>query len=201
MRGDGDHPVVMQVTYPKGEISKTFNSWFRAEAGMSNGKAGCLQYAVRFEPGFDFVKGGKLPGLFGGDAPSGGKKVTGYNGFTTRYMWRRNGVGELYGYFVNKHEPKFGESVRRRSFRFWPGTWTLLEQEVIMNDPDKANGILRVWVDGEQFIAADDIACRATKSIGVSGLYFSTFFGGGDLSWAPDKDEYVQFADFRLYAQ
>ena len=46
VRGDGDHPVVMQVTYPKGEISKTFNSWFRAEAGMSNGKAGCLQSRI-----------------------------------------------------------------------------------------------------------------------------------------------------------
>jgi hypothetical protein len=30
------------------------------------------------------------------------------------------------------------------------------------------------------------------------GFYFSTFFGGGDLSWAPEKDQYVQFDDFVL---
>jgi hypothetical protein len=50
-----------------------------------------LSYYVRFSENFDFVKGGKLPGLFGGVGNSGGEIPDGTDGFSTRFMWRRNG--------------------------------------------------------------------------------------------------------------
>ena len=37
-----------------------------------------LSYRVKFRSGFDFVRGGKLPGLAGGSAPSGNAPPTGY---------------------------------------------------------------------------------------------------------------------------
>jgi hypothetical protein len=49
-----------------------------------------MSYWVKFENGFDFVKGGKLPGLGGStDFPYGSK------GFTTRLMWREGGKLEF----------------------------------------------------------------------------------------------------------
>ena len=58
-----------------------------------------LSYEVAFDFGFDWVKGGKLPGLRGGPDPnncSGGNQTTttGTNCFSSRVMWRMNGAGE-----------------------------------------------------------------------------------------------------------
>jgi len=54
-----------------------------------------LTYSVFFPVDFDFVLGGKLPGLYGGRAGcSGGDEAL--DCFSTRLMWRKNGLGELY---------------------------------------------------------------------------------------------------------
>lgn len=49
-----------------------------------------LEYEVYFPADFDFVKGGKMPGLFGGSVYSGCNLPDGTNGFSTRYMWGEN---------------------------------------------------------------------------------------------------------------
>ena len=56
-----------------------------------------LGYSIFFEDGFEFNKGGKLPGLRGGPEPdgcSGGSAANGSNCFSTRLMWRKQGEGE-----------------------------------------------------------------------------------------------------------
>jgi hypothetical protein len=56
-----------------------------------------VSYEVAFDSGFDWVKGGKLPGLRGGPDPdhcSGGVQANGTNCFSSRLMWRPNGAGE-----------------------------------------------------------------------------------------------------------
>ena len=61
-----------------------------------------LSYEMAFEEGFDWVKGGKLPGLRGGlnsTGCSGGKLASGMDCFSARLMWRRNGNGESKGLF------------------------------------------------------------------------------------------------------
>jgi len=55
-----------------------------------------LSYSVRFQPGFRFAKGGKLPGLFGGDAGSGaGMRRPG----SPRGFMCGPAGGEVYAYF------------------------------------------------------------------------------------------------------
>ena len=39
---------------------------------------------------------------------------------------------------------------------------------------------------------------RTTPSLRIEGLFFSTFFGGGDASWATPRDQYADFAGFEL---
>jgi hypothetical protein len=54
-----------------------------------------LEYSVYFPVDFDFVQGGKLPGIYGGhESCSGGDDAL--DCFSTRMMWRRDGMGELY---------------------------------------------------------------------------------------------------------
>jgi hypothetical protein len=56
-----------------------------------------LSYEIAFEAGFDWVKGGKLPGLRGGlnsTGCSGGNQANGQDCFSFRVMWRENGSGE-----------------------------------------------------------------------------------------------------------
>ncbi|KAF9435341.1 hypothetical protein BGZ76_006472 [Entomortierella beljakovae] len=61
-----------------------------------------LEYQLYFEPGFDWVQGGKLPGILLGSESgcnagcSGGG--TAESCFSTRLMWRAEGKGELYLY-------------------------------------------------------------------------------------------------------
>lgn len=43
---------------------------------------------MRFGPNFDWVRGGKLPGLCGARCHTGCKEVSGLDGFSSRQMWR-----------------------------------------------------------------------------------------------------------------
>ena len=53
-----------------------------------------LEYKVKFRSGFDFVRGGKLPGMAGGSAPSGSAPADGVRGWSGRLMWRTDFQGE-----------------------------------------------------------------------------------------------------------
>lgn len=56
-----------------------------------------LKYDVSFDYNFDFVKGGKLPGVFYGSEErdcSGGNLSDDAECFSVRMMWRENGMGE-----------------------------------------------------------------------------------------------------------
>ena len=50
--------------------------------------AACACCRMRFGENFDWVRGGKLPGLCGGECQTGCKEVTGLDGFSSRQMWR-----------------------------------------------------------------------------------------------------------------
>lgn len=195
----------LRIDYPKGTSSPSDQEeggagFFATIPGLSGAERACLTYKVRFPKGFDFVKGGKLPGLYGGDAPSGGDEVTG-DGYSMRFMWRRHGKGELYEYVVNKDKNNhYGESVGRGLWHFSTGQWVTVEQEIVLNDPHRDNGIARVWIDGRPILEQRGIVYRKQPTVYADGLMFSTFFGGHGKGWRTPKDQHVDFADFRFYA-
>lgn len=197
--------TALRVTYPEdtsspGDTEVGGAGFYSAPPALQGRDHACLSYRVRFESGFDFVKGGKLPGLYGGEAPSGGDEVTGENGFSMRYMWREHGAGELYEYVVNKDDDDYGESVGRGQWYFPSGQWVQLEQEVILNDPGQSNGVVRVWVDGQPVLEQQGLVYRTSDSVHIDGLMFSTFFGGHGEEWRTPRDQHADFADFRIHA-
>jgi hypothetical protein len=91
---------------------------------------------------------------------------------------------------------KFGTSLGRGSFHFTPGKWHCLEQELNLNTPGQADGLVRVWLDSEAVFEQQQLLFRSVGQLRIEGVFFSTFFGGGDASWAPPRDTHADFAAF-----
>lgn len=167
-------------------------------------KAAELRYTLRFGPDFDFVKGGKLPGLCGGpENVSGGRPADGANGFSARLMWRKDGRGEAYVYHKNQPE-KYGESFAfPEDFRFPPGVPVQVRLAVVMNTGGLRDGILRVWTtlpgQGERLmVERKDMEWRSAETFSVDSLYFETFHGGNDATWAPTRACYAEFTGLEV---
>jgi hypothetical protein len=164
-----------------------------------------LRYTVRFSKDFDWVKGGKLPGLSGGpDNVSGGRPATGQNGFSARLMWRREGRGEAYVYHVGQPE-QYGESFSfPNDFRFPTETDIQIRIRVEMNEPNKKNGKLRVWAKTgpdapeHSLVHRTDLQWRTVPSFGVDSVYFESFHGGSDGTWAPTRPCCADFGSIRV---
>jgi len=99
---------VLRVTYPEGSFSHDtggaqFYSLWNTTDGSSF-RTMMVSYELAFDSNFDWVKGGKLPGLRGGlnsTGCSGGNQADGLSCFSTRLMWRREGAGE--GMYAKPH--------------------------------------------------------------------------------------------------
>lgn len=166
-----------------------------------------LRYTVRFSKDFDWVKGGKLPGLCGGpDNVSGGRPANGTNGFSARLMWRADGRGEAYVYHKNQRS-NYGDSFSfPADFRFPTGTPVHVRLRVSMNDPGKKNGKLYVWIktgDAESaqeklLVSRTDLEWRTVDAFAVDALYFESFHGGSDSSWAPTRACSAEFGEISV---
>jgi len=198
------------------------NFYSNTGLNLSNAREVTSSYSVMFSEDFDFNKGGKLPGLYGGDDPSidigcsGGRRDK--RCFSVRYMWRTNGQGELYTYLPQPSMgPEFkgneqlcnvppysicsddaGASVGRGSWTFTPGKWTVLSQRVKLNDAGAQNGELEVIVDGQTMFNLNGVAFRDSDNGRFDGYIFQSFFGGHDPSWASPKNQDVYFKDLSI---
>ncbi|MBD2104721.1 polysaccharide lyase [Leptolyngbya sp. FACHB-261] len=203
----GRFSKILRVSYPANSASPTVTrasgapvggAQFYADLGLPPRDSLYLRYYVKFASNFSFVKGGKLPGLFGGRVNNGRKIPDGTNGFSTRFMWRRQGDGEVYAYLPTSEER--GSSLGRGNWRFQPNRWYRLEQAVVLNKPNVKDGVIRVWVDGKLVLSENDLLFRTTSDLKIEGIFFSTFFGGNDRTWATPSSTYADFADFAVSA-
>jgi hypothetical protein len=202
----GRFPTFLRVHYPAGSASPTVSRADHAPVGgaqiylyrdgVAPTDGADLRYFVRFPAGFDFVKGGKLPGLFGGRVNNGRHIPDGTNGLSTRYMWRAGGHGEVYAYLPTSKE--HGTSLGRGNWSFTPDAWHEIEQRVRLNHPGSADGEVQVWFDGKQVLDQRGLEFRTVPDLQIEGLFFSTFFGGSDASWASTASTHVDFAGFDL---
>lgn len=183
-----------QATYPKGSINPTatipggFGFYLSGEQSFTSKLKGSapkevvMSYRLMLEKGFQFQKGGKLPGIFGGDGDlsygcSGGRKEGRCQCFSIRVMWRANGQGELYTYLpptdandaiLAKIPPQsirntdYGYSIGRGAFNFnnAVGKWMTFALRVRLNTPGKKDGELELWVDGKSVIKAGGLVLR-----------------------------------------
>ncbi|WP_433277532.1 polysaccharide lyase [Pseudonocardia xinjiangensis] len=200
---DAPGGILLRVSYPAGSASRAAGgpdggtqAYLRLPDTSTATDTLDLRYQLRFSPDFDFVKGGKLPGLYGGTVTSGQHIPDGTNGFSTRYMWRTDGAGEVYAYLPTSQQ--HGTSLGRGCWTFTPGRWTQLHQRITLNTPGLANGRITVWQDDRLVLDHPGLEFRTTPDLRIDGLFFSTFFGGDDSSWASPTDQHADFADFAV---
>lgn len=190
---------VLRVKYPKDGVGPR-QSGGQFDYPLPPAQEYTLSYRLYFEEGFEFVLGGKLPGLTsGGEKFTGGVHPTKGQGFSARYMWRKEGQAVVYLYSVDNKGP-WGEDIALEGIKFESGRWYELKQRIKLNDPDAKNAELQVWVDGTMVLNKRDFRLRIGEQGKIDSLYFSTFFGGSRPNWAPSKDVYVRFDDFRVFS-
>lgn len=190
----------LRVLYPRGSFgADTGGAGWRY--GFGRHEQAELRYQVRFDEAFEFVKGGKLPGLCGGPKTiTGGDPVNGRDGFSARLMWRKDGRAQAYVYHM--HQPgKYGDEFDfPADFRFVPGKAVMLRLAVTMNAPGQRDGTLRVWADEKLMVEKTNLQWRQGTDYGVDSILFNTFHGGGDASWAPAHDVWAEFSGFEVRA-
>lgn len=153
-----------------------------------------VSYRVRFREGFDFVRGGKLPGLLGGEGNTGGDTPDGTDGWSGRMMWHTGGGAIQYVYHADQ-PGQYGEGVSwGRTFP--TNEWVTVEHHVVINTPGTANGVIEGWYNGEQAFSRSNFLFRTVDTFSIDGFYFSTFFGGSSAAYAATADEYADFDDF-----
>ena len=147
----------LQVSYVKNKVGpEEGGAAWRMKLGQSFDEI-FIQYKVKFPIGFNFVLGGKLPGIGGGSLPAGGK-IADESGFTARVMWRGEENGKKgrivqYVYYIDKNpKNKWGQDMQwknnERNLYFEPGKWHTLKTRITMNTPDKKDGVIQSWLDG-----------------------------------------------------
>lgn len=208
---------VLEVTYPQASFSpdnsgaQFYSLWNTSDGSVFQSMM--LTYEVAFDSGFNWVKGGKVPGLRGGsvvDGCDGGNKPNGTDCFSARGMWRKNGAGEVYAYIPTPNglckendiicNDDYGISLNRGSFSFAGGQWnriTLLVQ--LNNPPNIANGNLMMFYNDIQAIVQQNLQFRSSTSVNAGGLFFSTFFGGSDSSWATPQTAHSYYRNIELW--
>jgi hypothetical protein len=183
-----------------------------------------FKYSVFFPDDFDFVKGGKLPGLGlgpGDDAATGSdwQKDLG----SVRVMWREHGQGIAYLYlpteisrkgtrdgtitvqgkeFQDAAEGSLGKHAgidlffkNQDGLRFKKGAWNDVEIELKLNAPSNSDGYLRLTVN-DKTRDVHDILFRKSDDIHINLALVMFFFGGSTKEWSAKKTETVSFKNF-----
>lgn len=169
----------------------------------------CLTYDIKFDSGFDWSLGGKLPGLEGvapGVAPAkptgGGQTADGWSG---RAMWlgpkayrwagpTNQGVSYMYH---PGQDGTYGDNVRWNK-PFVAGQWHTVKQCYKMNTVGQQNGVLTAWFDGTQVVNDTAFQYRTRADVRITHMIFCVFRGGGDLTWAGSRDGYVDIDNVKI---
>jgi hypothetical protein len=172
-----------------------------------------LRYRVYFPVGFDFQKGGKLPGLSGlsPGQPAGSTSAGGTydeSSFSARIMWKQRvegtGGGVISYMYVKQAD---GQSISDDTGRFigisprWTwgaeesdpyaafeeGAWNLVELYYRLNTPGQADGVHQAWLNGRPALALDDVEYRTAANPGlkINQLFFAVFYGGWEVAETP----------------
>ncbi|KAJ3746474.1 hypothetical protein DFH05DRAFT_1395121 [Lentinula detonsa] len=226
--------LAWEAFYPKGSINpsaaipggfgfylngpKEFSDILRGSESSTGANEIVMSYRLMLQSDWEWVKGGKLPGVFGGVGDlaygcSGGRKDNRESCFDVRLMWRSKGAGELYVYLPSteqnrerllavpplSHEnPDYGFSVGRGAFSIPVGRWMSVAIRVKLNTVGYEDGEIELWIDGISVISVTKLTLRQSEKSRLKGMHFQTFFGGklcNKPDWASPRDQRAWFAD------
>lgn len=207
---DKEHGQVLQLRYPANCLGPNDSPIACAgqikQALAFKSKEVWLSYDVLFEENFDFVKGGKLPGLCGGKCYTGGNRPTTGDGWSARIMWRADGKLVQYLYFKDQaseygDDAKWDLNNQIEQKQITPGVWHRFKTKITLNTvhtegQGQKNGKIKSWFDDELVLDLDTLLLVDYDEQWIDVFYISTFHGGSDASWSPSIDSYARFDNF-----
>jgi hypothetical protein len=191
---------ILKITYPAKRFGPVAGAQWKVL--FPTRESAFLKYKIFIPRDFDFVKGGKLPGLAGGKGNTGGEVPSGYDGWSVRFMFKEEGRLCAYLYYPDMPQ-KFGEKIfltSNENFFFLPkGEWIELGLQVVMNRSGKRDGGIRCYVNDDLKLSLEKFKFRKTENLKIDHLLFNTFFGGADGSYAPQNESHLLFKDFFVF--
>lgn len=194
----------LEVTYPAGQIggsSAVGGEW----TFQDQSQVRWLSYCVEFDNDFEFVLGGKLPGLGGGSTPSGGinSQAEICSGYSLRLMWG-GGTGDpnMIGYLYYAGMPNNFPGTtyaQELDLGFIPqqGTKYCITMGVDVGTAGNNDGSINIYVDGVlRYTQSNMNFICAGENWENDAFMFSTFYGGGTQDWAPQNDNTATFSNF-----
>ncbi len=185
------------VTYPAGLIGGSSATGIpHAFVNIPPAKEYFLDYEVQFDSAWDWVKGGKLPGLVGGTHTSGCADIV-PDGWSARFMWRANGGAELYYYHQDRVSGCGDEFAFSNSRTFKKGVWNRITEHVVINTPGQADGLAEAWLNGEKVVSLAKVRWRGQVGANIAlvdQVSLQTFYGGSTNDWAPPVDTKSKFS-------
>lgn len=200
----------MRATYPMGSVGPSAGG-FQWQPLIESGHSEIyFSYNVLFRPGFDWVQGGKLPGVGGRPDDYGPGTPPGYaSGFSDGTMWGwgyggNDDLGAVYHYlYYQDQSGPYGDTLRWGTFTFDVSTeqWVNLTRRVVLNTVDPAtggnhDGILESYVNGVLVATETGLRFRNREDIYIDYLKIYSHFGGSGPEYGAARDEWVLFDDF-----
>jgi hypothetical protein len=202
---------VLRVEIPAGSHTGANFSWRFRDHSPEEPERLYSRYFVRFEPGWESGRGGKLPGPSGtyGRAGWGGRPADGTNGWSARMGfkkgWRTESTQLTYYAYHLDSGSRYGQHIlwdRSSSLlgldsvgELQHGRWYCVESFIHLNDPQRSNGRLTGWVDGKLATDKKGLRFRTTRDLRIEEFWFNVYFGGTDVS---EKTIVVYFDDLLL---
>ncbi|MEL6226740.1 MAG: polysaccharide lyase [Pseudomonadota bacterium] len=163
---------------------------------IEDNRSACLTYKVFLPESFEFSETGYLPGL----------RVEGFDakdqalGITYPVRWKRSGH---LGMQV-KRDGVIGRPREHVSDAGTPdlsaGRWIRIDKEIRLNEPGKADGLIRFWVNGRLRIEVEDalIVPEGAKASFV-GVVGDTHYTTTGSKWRPaPKDTSIALSEIKL---
>ncbi|PVD36921.1 hypothetical protein C0Q70_03914 [Pomacea canaliculata] len=123
-----------------------------------------MSFDIYFSSNFDFSKGGKLPGLWGGNVDACGSGSYTEDCFTLRFVWREGGVGGIFAHLPRDQSPDFcdrpdvmcetswGLGLGRGTWTFKKSRWQRISMYVKLNIPGHQDGYIKVELNELTFL-------------------------------------------------
>ena len=133
---------------------------------FSAARSACLSYRVYLPKDFPFEQRGTLPGLYATEDVAELDESQPKTGFVSRIGWEKGGATG-----INLRTPLTAGMWMPARATSWPvNRWVTVEQEVVLNAPEKANGIVRLWIDGQLKIENVGLNLGANEETALSGV-------------------------------
>lgn len=193
----------LSIFSPAGSYG-TKTSGLQTEIKLKPGNEYYMSYDLMFDSNFSFgseYRGGKLPGITAGNRCS--SSCDGTDGFAARFMWRRDGEGELYLCYLDKSSEYcddiyFTDPTTSKTFKFEKGQKYTIEEYVRLNTgATNYDGQIKVQINGQDVLNVDEIRL-VTNDDKIDTFYLSMFYGGSTSKWQTSNDSYLYIDNIYL---